>query len=910
MKKHLLLATVFFLSLISGYSQTTCQVTASASSTTVCVGQQVTVSATALASIPSNQFFDFNQNQLPQGWSTTGGTNYSANICGQSPSGTPYFWASTAGNGVPQIVTADFDICSGGYIEFKMRYAVQGGSSPCEGPDLAHEGVSLQYSLNGGGTWVNIIYYSPGGYTLPANPGTAGSVATGNTPYTVWNTFNVPIPPAAISSSTRFRWVQTNSSGTCCDNWGLDDIAVYAGPCLVADLVWSNGLAGVGNFTFTASADTCFTANLYDDNNNFLCSDDICISVYPNYTDILNVTICEGQGYQFGPNSAVLTYTTAGSYPVMFPSVWGCDSLVTLNLTVTPPLNETISASICDGDSYTFGPNSLTQPGQYTHTFQTAAGCDSIVTLDLSLFPTYNEDIFESICPGSAYTFNGQDFTTEGIHPVMFQTVSGCDSLINIHIDFYDTYSQTKDTTICNGFVYQFAGQSFTSAGTYPLMFQTVNGCDSLITLTIDVTPAPLPFAGNDIVICSDEVGNIGQNPNADVVYQWLTPNGLSDPSVSNPTVSISTNTLLNEQYVLQSDYFGCIATDTVLVTVVPYPVPAILPPAAQCFLNNEFAFNPGNGFLPGATFAWTFENGTPAQSNLQNPAGVSFSQHGVHNVSVTISNGNCATTQTIPVTVHEQPVAIIGANPLSGCVPHTVNFENLSTPVGTSANWIFGNGNGSSNANPSTTYNTAGSYTVTLSVTTPQGCFNEVTIPNLITAHPNPVAGFGASPWMVYADDPIINVYDASVGASTWNYLISSGGVFSTPDFTFSFYDTGYHYIQQIVTTQFGCTDEITQAVQVRPATTLWVPNAFTPGNTDNINPMFFAVGNDVTDFYIRIYDRWGQLVFSSSDIHEGWDGTRKGNLLKQDVYTYRITYKDHRGYEQLKLGHVTLIR
>jgi hypothetical protein len=71
MKKHLLLAIVFFLFLISGYSQTACQVTATASSTTVCVGQQVTVSATAMASIPSNQFFDFNQNQLPQGWSTT-----------------------------------------------------------------------------------------------------------------------------------------------------------------------------------------------------------------------------------------------------------------------------------------------------------------------------------------------------------------------------------------------------------------------------------------------------------------------------------------------------------------------------------------------------------------------------------------------------------------------------------------------------------------------------------------------------------------------------------------------------------------------------------------------------------------------------------------------------------------------
>ena len=65
-----------------------------------------------------------------------------------------------------------------------MVYSVQGGAAPCEGPDLANEGVSLQYSTNGGATWITIVYYSPGGFELPIMPNTSGSVASWATTYT------------------------------------------------------------------------------------------------------------------------------------------------------------------------------------------------------------------------------------------------------------------------------------------------------------------------------------------------------------------------------------------------------------------------------------------------------------------------------------------------------------------------------------------------------------------------------------------------------------------------------------------------------------------------------------------------------------------------------------------------------
>lgn len=277
MKKLLLLTSILASFAFQSNAQF-CDAIVSPLSANICPGEEVIITGNAVVSNNANQSFNFNGGSLPTGWSTTGTSAFSS-PCGSSLDGTAYYWASTA-VGTPQIVTDTFDVSCGGDIIFDMRFAVQGGAAPCEGPDLAHEGVTLQYSLDNGATWIDILYYSPGGYTLPSNPGTSGSVASGATPYTVWNTFTVPIPLAAMSTSTKFRWVQVNSSGTCCDNWGLDNIFINAGGCNTGVLVWSNGYIDSTQFTVTPPNDTIFVAMVYDTLGNFLCqSDTIFITV-------------------------------------------------------------------------------------------------------------------------------------------------------------------------------------------------------------------------------------------------------------------------------------------------------------------------------------------------------------------------------------------------------------------------------------------------------------------------------------------------------------------------------------------------------------------------------------------------------------------------------------------------------
>lgn len=273
MKKILLALIAPILGLSISYSQAPiCYVTITPQDTTVCPGDSVLVVAYANL-INGNMAFNFNGSIMPTGWSAGGASQFNQ-PCGANPTGTPYYWASTS-TGVPNITTADFDVSCGGMINFDMVYSVQGGATPCEGPDEQDEGVALQYSTDGGVTWVTIFYYQPDGQILTTISTGNTSVASGQTPFTTWNTYYAQIPPAAQTTSTRFRWFQPGSSGSCCDNWGLDNIVINASgaPCgSQAVLDWSNGVGDTTQFWLTPYGDSTITVDVYDTAGNYMCS--------------------------------------------------------------------------------------------------------------------------------------------------------------------------------------------------------------------------------------------------------------------------------------------------------------------------------------------------------------------------------------------------------------------------------------------------------------------------------------------------------------------------------------------------------------------------------------------------------------------------------------------------------------
>jgi gliding motility-associated-like protein len=102
-------------------------------------------------------------------------------------------------------------------------------------------------------------------------------------------------------------------------------------------------------------------------------------------------------------------------------------------------------------------------------------------------------------------------------------------------------------------------------------------------------------------------------------------------------------------------------------------------------------------------------------------------------------------------------------------------------------------------------------------------------------------------------------------------------------------------------------------QNINVRPSSSIYIPNAFTPGDNDITNNSWGVIANNISNFRLMVFNRWGEVIFSSYDQHEQWTGHKSHNrkeLVKQDVYVYKVWYTDAQGNDQTIIGHVTVIR
>ncbi|MFM7747327.1 MAG: hypothetical protein ACKO7X_05345, partial [Bacteroidota bacterium] len=252
--------------------------------------------------------------------------------------------------------------------------------------------------------------------------------------------------------------------------------AVSAGICQGQSYLFgSQTLSTAGNYTRTIPAangcDSVITLTL---------------TVRPNSTASLSATICQGQSYAFGTQ----TLTSAGNYSRIVPAANGCDSVITLTLTVRPNSTASLSVTICQGQSYVFGTQTLTVAGNYTRTIPAANGCDSVITLGLSVGTANITSITASICFGQTYLFGGNLLSLSGQYSDTI-SVSGslCDSIVRLQLTVVGSLIQLITATICQGQSYVFGSQTLTSAGNYTRTIPASNGCDSVITLNLSLSP-------------------------------------------------------------------------------------------------------------------------------------------------------------------------------------------------------------------------------------------------------------------------------------------------------------------------------------------------------------------------------------------------------------------------------------
>ncbi len=247
------------------------------------------------------------------------------------------------------------------------------------------------------------------------------------------------------------------------------------------------------------------------------------LSVHPKYLIQNTVSICVGSDYVIGDS----TYTESGVYNYTFVTINGCDSLVELELFVLDEITENINAQFCEGDSIQFANTTITSGGQYQDTLSSINGCDSIVILDVSILPNYDQRFIESFCAGDSLIFGDTILTAPGIYNFSHQTFQGCDSLIELTIIENQTYTNNFTDQICEGDSVLFNGQIFFQQGQYIDSLLTIDGCDSIIIFDLLVHPKYLIQSTVSICVGSDYIiGDSTYTETGVYNYTFTTVNG------------------------------------------------------------------------------------------------------------------------------------------------------------------------------------------------------------------------------------------------------------------------------------------------------------------------------------------------------------------------------------------------
>lgn len=401
------------------------------------------------------------------------------------------------------------------------------------------------------------------------------------------------------------------------------------------------------------------------------------------------------------------------------------------------------------------------------------------------------------------------------------------------------------------------------------------------------------------------------------------------------PTTNADTSTLQNPSYtypdtgtyqvtLIANPNKPC--SDTSIKTFYVYPKfnPQFTPPPGQCITNNSFSFEVTGNYAAYTQFNWNFgPYANPAISNASHPFNIHFDTSGIIPITVTITQQPCMAELTGTVEVFPMPQ--INVAPVSGtiCQGSAYNFQldasNLVHPI---YQWQFSNGYFSNNSTPSVVFNLPGIYGYTLNLQSTAQCIStfNITAPDAVTVYPAPSANFIVSPTLTTIFEPEITFTDASISfnyesinsyITQWYWDLGDGEkIDNALQFIHSYADYGDYYASLIVINNYGCKDTVIKKITILPEFRFWIPHAFTPNN-DGLNDEFLPIAIGVEDYIFEIFDRWGEKIFSTNNKKQGWNGYYKGVLCKNDVYVWKISFKNivSKKHEE-HVGHVTLLK
>jgi gliding motility-associated-like protein len=326
------------------------------------------------------------------------------------------------------------------------------------------------------------------------------------------------------------------------------------------------------------------------------------LTINPVFRDTIVASICQGKSYTL-PNGNITTAT--GTYNSLLQTAKGCDSLVTTILNVLPNSLTIVDTIICPNTNFTRPSGVVVNvPGTYSDTLIAANGCDSVITTHLRLHPVYAQTITDTICIGNTYTLpDGNIVSQSGTYLISLATVNGCDSLFTVNLSVLNVLA-TATTTEAKCFggsdgsiavnatggvsPYNFSintgavqtGISSTTfsnlmAGSYDIEIADANGCTAQVTATVnEPTQLILSASSADATCFGAADGKVQlQATGGKIPYQYSLNNTSNDNGMFNKLSAGNYTATVRDVNNCTATYSFIISEpDEILITATPNP--------------------------------------------------------------------------------------------------------------------------------------------------------------------------------------------------------------------------------------------------------------------------------------------------------------------------------------------------
>jgi gliding motility-associated-like protein len=660
-------------------------------------------------------------------------------------------------------------------------------------------------------------------------------------------------------------------------------------------------------------------------------ADTVCLYSVTHFTDLstdsVPLTLWTwdlGDGNTSPQQNPNYIYQNSGVYSVKLTvnNQNGCDSSITKSVLVAQVPTADFSYTVnCFGTPTIFTDQSSNNPGIYLWDFgdgtqinggpneQHTYASPGMYSVTLSVFGS------DSVC-GDAITKIVN--IAGGAQSDFLIPAQVCQ---NTPFNFYDNSSASVGTIVSyqwnmgDSTFYTTANgmHAYASPGVYQITLNvlTSSGCQATHTESIEVinaTTANFSWSG----ICEKTATqfnntSIGGTTN----WFWNFGDGTTDQTQF-PSHTYTSPGNYSVMLIVQN-INGC--SDTSVQNLLIHPTPNL------AFSSDTVCFGELTHFTNLSTIAsdsidsyyWIFGS-NEATSSVINP-NYSFTEYTqLHTVNlIAVSNIGCS--DTLVQTVDLLPIVNFSVTMSDhfGCAPITVKFDNQSAIQSGAIldyRWIFGDGDTSFLPSPVHAFTQPGNYPISLTVFTSSDCQLELTDSLGLQVFPSPVAGFAVQPPITSISHPSTEIVDDAYGATVWEYDLGDGSYSNSPSFSHTYEQVGTYAISQYVKNDFGCIDSMRLVVEIQDEFTLFVPNTFTPGDGMGINDQFIWSVSGYQTFEIRIFNRWGQLIYTTTDPYAYWDGKYKGELSQDGVYVWQVIALDLRGEKRVVNGHVALLK